>query len=305
MLFLSVGDKAGNMRAEIELLRDGDLYGFLHFYSRLTSNYPESQSSKGDLILYTACELAAIDYSDEDISLIYLLENGIFDNPKYSGYFHSEFTASLKEGAAILKDALGVAQYLKQHHIDIPINSGQKPDLDALTPLLAGKQTAMLKLQLSMAEQALMPQFANQAQLAETSLTNYITNYIDSPEWKTELFFHLHEYLIYLEAQRDTTPENQKSITFIKQILATKNEVSSRDIYQFIKLQQPNDTLGQLIQQKIIKLLTYIFNQDLYKQYDAFMVHRAAWQSKDTAKPSVDAASENKENTQPNIKKKD
>lgn len=300
MLFLSVGDKVGNMRAEIELLRDGDLSGFLHFYSRLTSNYPESQSSKGDMILYTACELAATDYSDQDISLIYLLENKIFDDPEYGAYFLSDFAASLKDGATILKDALGVAQYLKQHHIDIPKNSEKKPDLDALMPVLADKKTAMLQLQISIAEQALTPQFASQAQLAATCLTNYI----DSPEWKTELFFHLREYRIYLEAKLDTDPENQKSIAFIEQILATKNEVSSTDIQQFIKLQKPNDTLGQLIQQKITKLLTYIFNQDLYKQYDAFMVHRAAWQSKDAAKPSVDAASENKENTQPNIQKK-
>ncbi len=289
------------MRAEIELLRDGDISGFLHFYSRLNRNHPESKSSKGDLILYTACELAATDYSDQDISLIYLLENKIFDDPEYSAYFLSDYAASLKDGAAILKDALGVAQYLKQYHVDIPINSEQKPDLESLMPVLADKKAAMLELQISIAAQSLTPQFASQAQLAATGLTNYI----DSPEWKTELFFLLREYLIYLEAKGDTTPENQKSIAFIKQTLATKNEVSSRDIYQFIKLQQPNDTLGQLIQQKIIKVLTYIFNQDLYKQYEAFRVHRAAWQSKDAAKPSVDAASENKENTQPNIQKKD
>ncbi|NDH69203.1 MAG: hypothetical protein EBY22_15155 [Gammaproteobacteria bacterium] len=62
--------------------------------------------------------------------------------------------------------------------------------------------------------------------------------------------------------------------------------------------------MGQTLKQKIIKILTYILNQDLYKQHDAFMIHRAAWQSKGAAKPSADAAFENKENTQPNIQKK-
>ena len=57
--------------------------------------------------------------------------------------------------------------------------------------------------------------------------------------------------------------------------------------------------MGQTLKQKIIKILTYILNQDLYKQHDAFMIHRAAWQSKGAAKPSADAAFENKENTQP------
>ncbi|MEI6093884.1 MAG: hypothetical protein WCR08_00235 [Gammaproteobacteria bacterium] len=288
------------IKTEIELLRDGDLSGFLHFYSRLTSNYPESKSSKGDLILYAACELAATDYSDQDISLIYLLENKIFEDSEFSGYFLSDFSALLRDGAAILKDALGVAQYLKQHHIDIPVNSEKRPDLNALSLLLADKKNDMLTLQISIDQQARTPQFESQAQLAETSLTNYI----DVPEWKTELFFHLREYRIYLESKLNTEPENQKKITFINQILDTKNEVSSRDIQRFIKLQQPTDTVRQTLKQKIIKILTYILNQDLYKQHDAFMIHRAAWQSKGAAKPSADAAFENKENTQPNIQKK-
>jgi hypothetical protein len=239
-----------------------------------------------------------MDCSAQDISLIYLLENKIFDDPNYSGHFLTDFSMSLKDGATILKDAIAVAQYLKQHAIDIPLNSDNNPNLEAISKLLVGSQNDMLQIQRHLDEQTQNPQFENENKLAEASLNNYI----DRPEWQSELFFHLREYRIYLESKLDTEPENQQSLDVINPLLSTESQHCINDIQKFIALQKPTDTLGQAIIQKITTLLTYIFNQELYKQYAAFKTYRAAWSQPKEARSqqqSSDENTENKENQAP------
>lgn len=279
----------GNMKAEIDLLRAMEPKGFYHFYARLIRNHPESSHSKANLILYAACELAAMDCSDQDISLIYLLENKIFDDPNYSGHFLTDFSMSLKDGAAILKDA---AQYLKQHDIEIPLNSDHNPNLEAISKLLDGSQRDMLLIQRKLDKQTQNPEFENENKLAKASLNNYI----DRPEWQSELFFYLREYCICLESKLDTEPENQKSLNLINHILSTESQNCINYIQNFIALQKPTDTLGQAIIQKIRTLLTYIFNQELYKQYAAFKTYRAAWSQPKEAPSQQQSSEENTEN---------
>lgn len=280
----------GSMHAEIELLRDKELTGFYHLYARLIRTNSELAQNKAAMILYAACELTAIDYSTQDISLIYLLENKIFEDPKYNGYFLTDFGQSLREGAAILKDAIAVAQYLKQNAIDIPLGADNKPDVDALSSLLANSRGDILKLQFDLDRQASKQQ-TNEQQLAETSLMNYT----ECPEWQSELLFQLREYRIYLESKLETEPENQTSIDLINRILNTKSEHCAEDIKKFMILQKPTDNLGQTIKQKILKLIIFIFNNQLYKQFDALMTQRAAWSQPKEAPSQQQSSDENTE----------
>lgn len=289
------------MKAEIELLRGGEISGFLHFYTRIIRNYPESRNSKADMILYAACELAASDFNDQDAGLIYILENKIFDDPEYSGYFLTDFSMPLKDGAAILKDAVAVAQYIRQQKITIPMGKDHKPDIDALSKLMGNNQRDMLEIQENIDKQTRTEKFATQEKLANKSLTQYTT----LTEWQIDLFFHLREYSYYLESKLDTQPENRKSIDLLKQILNSDTQFPETNIKQFMELQKPTDTLGKALLQKITKLLTFVFNNELYKQYEAFNTYRTAWQeTPNAATKSLAAGVEDKENQQPNVQRK-
>ncbi|MGV3740642.1 MAG: hypothetical protein ACO1N3_05080 [Gammaproteobacteria bacterium] len=290
-----------NLSSEIELLRNGEISGFLHFYNRIIRNYPESRNSKADMILYAACELVAADFKDQDAGLIYILENKIFDDPEYSGYFLTEFSMTLKDGAAILKDAVALAKYIRQQNISIPMGEDHKPDINNLSKSLGNNQLEMVTIQEEFDQKTRSGEFATQERLANESLTRF-TNI---PEWQTNLFFHLREYRYYLESKLDTQPENQKSIDLLNQILNSDTQFTENNIKKFIELQKPTDSLGEALLQKINKLLTYVFNKELYKQYEAFNAYRSSWQeTPNAASKSLAAENEDKENQKPNVQRK-
>lgn len=282
------------MRAEIDLLHQGEVTAFYHFYSRFLRNYPNSAHSKADMILYTACEFATMDFNDKDTALIYLLESKIFEDPEYSGHFLSDFGMQIRDGAAVLKDAVAVAKYIRQNNIMLPMDADQKPDIVALSALIGKNQSKILEIQKNLDKQAASDQFLQQSLEANQTLQQYA----EIPEWKNELFFHLREYRFYLESTLNTQPDNQTSIILLDQILNSKNQYQEKDVKKFISLQQPKDGLGQALLQNINKLLTYIFNKQLYKQYEAFNTYRTSWQA---SKPTPPETSD-KENQTPNLK---
>lgn len=250
-----------SMQQEIQGLREGNVLMFLRFYQRISLQHPDS-NSKADLILHAACDLVATDFTEQDAVITYLFEDKIFTDPNHSGYFLTDFGMTLREGAAILKDAMATALYLRKHQISIPVDDQNQPDLTKVYESLATKQLDILAIQQEIANKINTRSYGVQQTLVEDGLEEYKS----FSESQLNLYYYIREYRDHLKS----TDENAESLQFFNDTLAairSDNLPSTRQILEFIQLVRPTTTWAQFIWQQIKLFLVALCDAALYKKH--------------------------------------